>query len=397
MTAMHTANHLNPKLRQRGISLVELMVSIVIGLVLLLGLVELMAQQSRTRDELDKSTRQVENGRYALQLLHDDIEHAGYWGEYNPASGTNWTTFEPCTDPLQNNLGFDPGQPQVPVAIYPYPSGVQPTCPQILAQQAPNTAAIAVRRLEAIPAWPNGTALQPANIPAASATWTLFQVSQCSTGTVPFVIGSMVGGTTFGLFNNDCVAAPPGSIASVRNYIERIYYIARCNNCGVGGSPGDGIPTLKMVQFGQSGATFTAPIPLVEGIENMQFDYGIDDEVANPPIDGAPDRYTNTPQLADLPRIVSVRINLLARNNDPSPDFSDNKAYCLSGIKGQCADVGVPNGPMLLGKYSTAGLGFPRPPICGGTDPYPQLCNYKRHVFTEVVRAINPSGRRAQY
>src|SRR5512140_3027583 len=68
--------------RQRGMTLIEWMVSITIGLILLAGLAALIAQQSRTQAELDKSSRQIENGRYAMQLMQDDIQLAGYYGEY---------------------------------------------------------------------------------------------------------------------------------------------------------------------------------------------------------------------------------------------------------------------------------------------------------------------------
>ncbi|MGH8846537.1 MAG: PilW family protein, partial [Polaromonas sp.] len=58
---------------QRGMTLVEWMVSITIGLVLLAGLTALIARQSSTQAELEKSSRQIENGRYAMQLLNEDI------------------------------------------------------------------------------------------------------------------------------------------------------------------------------------------------------------------------------------------------------------------------------------------------------------------------------------
>src|SRR5450759_3134856 len=71
---------------QRGMTLVEWMVSITIGLILLAGLTALIAQQSSTQAELEKSSRQIENGRYAMQLLQDDIQLAGYYGEYSAAA-----------------------------------------------------------------------------------------------------------------------------------------------------------------------------------------------------------------------------------------------------------------------------------------------------------------------
>jgi len=48
---------------QRGLSLIELMISITIGLLILVSLSSLFINQSKARAELDKSTRMIDNGR----------------------------------------------------------------------------------------------------------------------------------------------------------------------------------------------------------------------------------------------------------------------------------------------------------------------------------------------
>ena len=65
----------------RGFSLVELMVAIAIGLILMAGLAVLFANSSQSGNEIEKSVRQIENGRYALELLNEDVSVAGYYGE----------------------------------------------------------------------------------------------------------------------------------------------------------------------------------------------------------------------------------------------------------------------------------------------------------------------------
>src|SRR3989338_2054747 len=71
---------------QRGLSLVELMISITIGLLILASLTTLFVNQSKTRAELDKSNRMIDNGRYAMELLSDSLKMAGYYGEFSPTS-----------------------------------------------------------------------------------------------------------------------------------------------------------------------------------------------------------------------------------------------------------------------------------------------------------------------
>src|SRR5215467_15506191 len=72
--------------RARGYTLVELLVSITIGLIILAALVTLFAGNSRQRGEIERANEQTENGRYALQLLSEDLRDAGYLGSFNPGT-----------------------------------------------------------------------------------------------------------------------------------------------------------------------------------------------------------------------------------------------------------------------------------------------------------------------
>src|SRR3990167_9518695 len=80
---------------QRGLSLIELMISITIGLLILSAMATLFANQSRTRSELDKSNRMIDNGRYALEVLSENLRVSGFYGERDiaPAGAIN----DPCT------------------------------------------------------------------------------------------------------------------------------------------------------------------------------------------------------------------------------------------------------------------------------------------------------------
>ncbi|MDD4929988.1 MAG: PilW family protein [Gallionella sp.] len=309
---------------QTGLSLVELMISLTIGLLLMTGITTLIVQQSNIRDELEKSSRQIENGRYAIQLLHDDIQLAGFFGEYAPPSvGTVYTTPDPCV--ITGNLGWSSST--VPVAIYGY-AGVESdptTCG--LENYKPGTAILVLRR----------TSTDTLAAAAAVAGTTYLQVSRCNTATSAFVLGA----SGFTLQQKDCA-----TLAPLRKYSVRIYFISSCDVCGT-----DTIPTLKMLEFADGVRT---TYPLVEGIENIQYDFGIDNTA-----DGSPDNYLASPAEADWQDVMSVRVNLLARNNEPTNGYVDNKSYQL------------------------------------GTLAIPAAADsYRRHAYSELVRAINPSGRR---
>ena len=313
--------------RQLGLSLVELMISITIGLFLLLGISTLIVQQSSTRSEMDKSGQQIENGRYAMQLLRDDIQLAGYYGEYSPGSGVASAVPDPCTTAAAAttaNLGWDAATPLVPVAITGYTAS--DTTPSCVSNRKSGTAILVVRRTETI----------PVPVTTADGTSHYLQVSFCNTEVTPFVLAK----SGFPLTTRNCATEN-----ILRRYIVRIYYISNCNICGTGA---DTLPTLKMVENGGS------PTALVEGIENLQFDYGIDNN-----FDGAPESYTLAPTTGNWANVVAVRVNLLARNSESTPGYTDPKTYSLG----------------LASSVTPAD-------------------SFKRHAYSAVVRVVNPSSRR---
>ncbi len=69
---------------QRGFGLVELMVSMAIALVILAALVALFIGTSRNNREMATANSLIENGRFAIQLLENDLVHAGFWGTHVP-------------------------------------------------------------------------------------------------------------------------------------------------------------------------------------------------------------------------------------------------------------------------------------------------------------------------
>ncbi|HUG04790.1 MAG TPA: prepilin-type N-terminal cleavage/methylation domain-containing protein, partial [Steroidobacteraceae bacterium] len=70
--------------QQSGLSLIELMVAVAISLVILAALVALFVNTSRSNREFARANSMIENGRLAVQVLENDVIHAGYWGTYVP-------------------------------------------------------------------------------------------------------------------------------------------------------------------------------------------------------------------------------------------------------------------------------------------------------------------------
>lgn len=228
---------------QRGLSLVELMISITLGLIILASLSTLFVNQTKTRVELDKSNRMIDNGRYAMDLLFNDVQLAGYFGEYVPTPST-------CSYVPVGIMGYDTG---VSAGISPSPYANIPT-----ASIRSGSDILAIRRVS------TGT---PTAQSAAVAGVQYMQVSLCQYDARSYVISTTP--ADFTLRQKNCSPTSTTPYADLRRMQENVYFISPEN------TPGDGIPTLKRLETDPSSG-LPAIRPLVEGIEYMQIEYGVD-------------------------------------------------------------------------------------------------------------------------
>src|SRR5690348_3142662 len=175
--------------RSEGFTLVELMVALAIGSVLLLALAAMFIGTSQSRNELDKSSRQIEGGRYAVQVLSDEIRHAGYYGPLTTAPtlpGSVTALPNPCLTTLttvQNSLGLPvqgyAGGASAPASV---------TCLDAAAGYKANTGIIVVRRADT-------------TIAAAAPTSPYFniQTSGCAGDAIKYVFDSYANAGNFTL------------------------------------------------------------------------------------------------------------------------------------------------------------------------------------------------------
>lgn len=78
---------LNPVRRQHGISLTELMVSLSIGVLLMLGLTSFMSGTTANNASSIKTIQFNQELRAAMTLMVRDIRRAGYWGSPSYTTG----------------------------------------------------------------------------------------------------------------------------------------------------------------------------------------------------------------------------------------------------------------------------------------------------------------------
>lgn len=339
--------------KQQGFSLIELMIALGLGVVVLLVVTVMFANTSRSRGEMEKSNRQTENGRYASQLMMDNLRMAGYLAEFDPT-------------PLESPAALpDPCATSTADLISALPMHVQgvndaTTAPSCVTDLKTGTDIVVVRRVSSCAAGTPGCEGYLAGAPH-------LQASLCAPATggtelsapidsnsdyaqYHFTLSTSAG--DFTKHKNDCTTA-----ADVYRYHVDIYFVANNNEAG------DGVPTLKRAELGlKDGAVGFNIVPLVEGVDDLQVDYGVD-SAGN---DGTPDSHLAAPgSVAEWRNVMSARVHVLVRNTEISPGHADNRTYSLG----------------LNADGSTKSVG-----------PFGDA--YKRHVFATTTRFANPSWRR---
>jgi type IV pilus assembly protein PilW len=329
----------------KGFSLIELMVGLALSLVIMFALVTLFGNNSRARDQIDQASQQIENGRFALELIRDDLHLAGYYGSVVPQSGYKVanaavpTDVELCGTALADiHFTLSPLQWPVPVFGISAGDGV-PTCvSSATGGHKSGTDILVVRRSRTVPA---GTLVNGE---------IYLQASGCNAELMQHkdFVANVGSSGLFVLKKKGC-----GATGDIYRFETRIYYISN-----------ETVPTLRMLTI--SGSTSTNE-PLVQGIQDLRLEFGRDSNN-----DGLADEYRKCLATAVLPAVadacntaewanmMAVRVHLLARNIGTLPGYVDTKTYAL-------------------GSTTTVG------PFNDG---------YKRHAYSSVVRLMNPAGSR---
>jgi type IV pilus assembly protein PilW len=358
------ATHAMSTTRDRGYSIIELMVSIVISLIILAGLVTLFANNSRERDEIQRANQQTENGQYALEVIGDDLREAGYLGTFDPAAlSTPTSDPDPCASTAAN---LNAAMPIFVQGYYKY-NGT-PTLSCLPSDVKLGSDILVVRRA--------GTCAVNVHDPNCTSQTTgdaYFQASGCNnaselgSGSISTYYVLDTNGASFTLHNRDCTTAAP-----LYPYEVHIYFVASDDKAG------DGIPTLKRVDLDLSSGNssgFSSPIPIAEGIEALKIDYGLDNPTSPT---GSPTVFTADPYsynscsgagcLVYWRNTVAAQVYVLARNTTQTPGYTA---------------TGAPQKTFYL-----------------GTDPSgtaqafgPYTDGFKRHVYEAEIRLNNIAGR----
>lgn len=264
--------------RQRGVSLIELMVALVISLVLIAGAIQVYVYSRQNYDVNESVSRLQETARYALSVLEPDIRMANSWGLVKgagfidvPATGFNTNCGTNFAGDVAATLDGNNNQ---------YSLG----CPADGAGAVASADTLIVRRASVLP--------------ATGASGLLV----CSTRT----LGRLV---------DDSSSCTPAPVGQVNDLIVNAYYIGRDANHRAG------LPTLR--RYGLVAANLLEDAEIVPGVEDMQIQFGVDPTGTR----GVATRYVNPGEVGPTEQIVSVRLWLLVRAETPEQSFTDLNTY----------------------------------------------------------------------
>jgi len=328
-----------PRLRQAGVSLIELMVGMTIGLLILVVLSALVVNNTQARTELDETMQQVENGRYGVQLLLSEVRLAGYYGSGDTVGSVPALLPDPCKDAT----AVSDLKAALPVAIQGYSQkAASPLTCLSASNFLPGTDVMVVRRAQTEP------------VLAASLVGTIPYL-QTMGDQYKFDVGSNPG--SFSLLDNS------GNPAPIYPYSVQIYFVSPCDKpagggttcTGAGDDKGKPVPTLKRMELTETG---WVTVSLVQGIEMMHVEYGIDTDK-----DGVADSFVNEPTTAsEWANVMVAKVYLLARNpHQVYNGYKNAKSYQL--------------GSLLVAAKNDS---------------------FKRHAYAETIRLVNVSSRRDQ-
>ena len=327
--------------RQQGISLVELMIGLVLGLLLVAGVLSIFVAYDKTQSDTLQTGELQENGRFAMDILAREVMQAGFLGQFTGGSLQSAVNVN-----IDNNL-----------------AAVNPDCVGGGLNNAslPNFSSANFRLL-----W--------ATVTTDNSVLSCIDDARKSTGLIQFkrFFGRMIineqqdiasgdGDLTaadiaaagvnvnrvFALANSNRINFFSGtsdpqsdqrftdiSNGEVWEYQHRVYYVADQARYGTK------VPVLrrKVLQI-VDGSPAMVSEELVEGIEDMRFEFGIDTDA-----DGAPNQYLAISEMTDNHwdgvggDIVAVRIYVLVRSLFPDPSYSNDVTYQLADYSYAPAD-----------------------------------------------------------
>ena len=285
--------------RHQGFSLVELMIAIVLGALVVAGLINVLMANRQAYHLQEASNYNQQNMRFAMDRIGWSLRMADFFGGVKGSALTGSpavTASGACTaawalDTSNGIYGYD-GNATGGTGAFPLAGCVNDN------NYISGSDILVVRYADAdaLPA--------PAGTSAGSGI---------NAGEI--YVQAQTGGRGE-LFANSRPADLPNSTEGVSTYPYELemYYLRPCSDpgaggiCGAGSDGGNPIPTLMRLRLQADGSLISEPV--VEGVEQLQFEYGIRSSSTDP----TPASYVSADNVPNWSDVVAVRVGYVLRS-----------------------------------------------------------------------------------
>jgi len=283
--------------KQRGFSLVEIFVSLAIGLALLTGILSVFVGMKTTSAETSSYGELQENGRFALSILSDDLLRQDFWGDYTGTfdlASLNAVPSVPspdCTGEGINNASF------------PLINGHFRTLWGQTVANASILSCITDAKIGSDVIQLKRVISNPVTVTTSDNYYLVTNISD----------GELFTGTTIPAIIN----------SQVWEYQHHVYYIKE---------ESQGSNKVPVLMQGRLTTKMTFD-PIIDGIEMIRFMYGVDttgDNIVNAYI--AADNIVDAQWDNKDSQILAVKIYVLARSVLPDNKYTNTNTYQLGDL-----------------------------------------------------------------
>lgn len=336
----HSAQRLSKQ--QTGFSVVEMMIAMVIGLSLIAGIVTVFTGGVKSSNFNTAMSSLQASARYALDMIAVDVRMAGYQGCSNPEEAALNVNASPAPTTNFGNTAiagatvetsdWNPGKP----ANYTTPtgSGVPVIGTDVLLVQYAESPGFPIA--ENMASRSADIKVTPGSERFSLAGTEFALISDCNSSDL-FEVKSVSGTTTKTISTEDALsksyARRSATDTSVRvmPFINALYYVG---DTGRDNGAGDDIKSLYRQSYPYD-PTNNPPIEMVEGVDQMQIQFGVQQANGNVAFVKASDANY------DAQNVVSVRIGILMTSHERFNEVDTSRNFVLANTTVTSASTGA--------------------------------------------------------
>jgi len=297
--------------KYQGFSLVELLIAMGLSLILMVGVLEVFNSHKQSFELIHGSNERQENGRVSGSLIAESLRMADHWagvaaeavefGNTSLVSSPGNCNAAWVFDNTEAVRGYD-GESTIG-AVNGFPAECNDSD-----EYVENSDLLMLR-------YADGRSLTN-DVDISHTRNSKQYFVRVTTGLLAYVFN--------GSDSAQAISKVPAANGTYNmRYRAELYFLRPCSN-KVGGRCVDGLPTL--IRLTLNGNKFTQQA-LVEGIEQLQFSYGVDQN-SDQEIDG----YQSANSVTDWGTVISVRLSLIARSLKADANLDETgKEYLMEG------------------------------------------------------------------